>query len=237
MSQLLDDREKVVATLVARHGEMERARIERGVRQVSALWREEDGDAAALGTFLSEHFVPRGEALDGIFAHLERTFEHLFGALTEVSREMRWASEIEDGPLLPIDHLMAEYDPFAHVVEDLFKGKVGFVVLANFALTTLAERERDGARWTRREWAEARLARVFSKRVPPEVNVHLSRVYAKGEAYVAQYDIWMHHVLTADGRRLFPKGTQLLSHWRLRDELKGWYGARVGSSDNGCSHA
>ena len=33
----------------------------------------------------------------------------------------------------------------------------------------------------------------------------------------------MHHVLTPDGRRLFPAGLRLLSHWNLRDELKARY--------------
>jgi hypothetical protein len=34
----------------------------------------------------------------------------------------------------------------------------------------------------------------------------------------------MHHVLTADGKRLFPPGLRLLSHWNLRDEIKSRYG-------------
>jgi len=33
----------------------------------------------------------------------------------------------------------------------------------------------------------------------------------------------MHHLLAADGDRLFPKGKRLVSHWNLRDELKALY--------------
>jgi hypothetical protein len=35
----------------------------------------------------------------------------------------------------------------------------------------------------------------------------------------------MHHVLGEDGRRLFPKGVRLLSHWNLRDQIKADYAA------------
>ena len=34
--------------LVQKHGESQRPRIERGVRQVAALWRKDDGDLAAF---------------------------------------------------------------------------------------------------------------------------------------------------------------------------------------------
>ena len=40
--------------LIAKHGEAQRARIERGVSQVAALWRAEDGD---LAKFTTEHFL------------------------------------------------------------------------------------------------------------------------------------------------------------------------------------
>src|SRR5205814_8069614 len=33
----------------------------------------------------------------------------------------------------------------------------------------------------------------------------------------------MHHVLAPDGRRLFPKGVRLLTHWNLRDQIKADY--------------
>jgi hypothetical protein len=34
----------------------------------------------------------------------------------------------------------------------------------------------------------------------------------------------MHHLVDDDGRRLFPPGMRLLSHWNLRDEIKASYG-------------
>src|SRR5688572_4739045 len=64
--------------LVARHGEAHRARLERGIDQVAALWRPEDGD---LGAFVREHFLADPAALDATFARLEQSFETIDGHL------------------------------------------------------------------------------------------------------------------------------------------------------------
>src|SRR5437868_4757957 len=47
------DRESVDA-LVKRHGEGQRARIERGMKQVAVLWRPQDGDERARRAFVEE---------------------------------------------------------------------------------------------------------------------------------------------------------------------------------------
>lgn len=208
------------AELVAKHGEAQRARIERGVEQVAALWREEDGD---LGAFVREHFIADPKVLDATFARLEGLFEQLDGHMNELGRTLRWATDLDVGPLLPVDPLLAAYDPSAHVTEDLFKSKVGFVVLLNFPLTTLAERTTEGPDWTRREWAEARLTGRFNQRVPAEVRQAMTEASAAADLYVAEYNIWMHHLVDEQGRRLFPKGLRLISHWNLRDQLKADY--------------
>jgi hypothetical protein len=114
-------------------------------------------------------------------------------------------------------------DPSAHLTEDLFAGKVGFVALLNWPLTTLNERLSRGGDFTREQWAEARLTNRFSRRVPPDVQQEASRAGARADLYIAQYNIWMHHLLNDKGERLFPKGLRLISHWNLRDELKADY--------------
>jgi len=209
------------AELVAKHGEAQRARIERGVEQVAAQWREEDGELAA---FVREHFIADPKALDTTFARLERIFEQLDGHFNELGRELRWATDLDLGPLLPVDPLLAAYDPSAHVTDDLFQSKVGFVVLLNFPLTTLAERTAHAKDYTRRQWAEARLTGRFYRRVPAEVQQEVSRAGAAADLYIAEYNVWMHHVVDGkERRRLFPKGLRLISHWNLRDELKADY--------------
>ncbi|QRO02041.1 hypothetical protein JRI60_25005 [Archangium violaceum] len=208
------------AELVARHGEASRARIERGVDQVATLWRGEDGDLAA---FAREHFITDEKQLEATLVRLETAFEQLDGHVNEIGRELRRPTDLDLGPLLPVDPLLAAFDPGAHVTEDLFKAKVGFVALLNFPLTTLAERMEQGPRYTRRQWAEARLTGRFNRRVPGEVRQASTRATANADLYIAEYNVWMHHLLDEQGRRPFPKGMRLISHWNLRDELKSRY--------------
>jgi hypothetical protein len=123
----------------------------------------------------------------------------------------------------PFDEMFAAYSPNAHVIDDFFQNKLAFVVLLNFPLTTLDERLTQGERWTRRQWAEARLALQFSRRVPADVNQAISAAGADAEQYISEYNIYMHHIVDAKGNRLFPAGMRLLSHWNLRDEIKADY--------------
>lgn len=206
--------------LVARYGEPQRPRIARGLRQVAALWKPEDGDLAA---FAREHFIAEPRQLDSTFQRLQAVFEQLEGHLYEASRELRYATDVDVGPLLPVDPLLAAYDPTSHLTEDLFQSKVAFVVLLNFPLTTLAERLEQGPAWSPRQWAEARLTSRFSRRVPSHVRKELARAGAQADLYISQYNVWMHHLVDEQGRRLFPKDLRLISHWNLRDELKARY--------------
>jgi len=216
------------AALTARHGEAESARIDRGVEQVRRYWRSEDGDARAFHDFVLAEFVPQGAARDALFNRFEFALERLDGYFTSLNRDLRRGTDLEIGPLLPLDERLAAFDPAAHVSEDLFQSKLAFVALLNFPLTTLEQRLAQGGTWSRRQWAEARLAGRFSSRVPAEVNARLTRAYSEAGTYISAYNVYMHHVLTSDGRRLFPAGLRLLSHWNLRDELKARYTDRDG---------
>jgi hypothetical protein len=213
---------KAVDSLVAAHGEGQRARAERGVRQAASLWRPDDGDAAAFHEFTRAQFAGDPSAVDALFARFEAVFEQVDGHMLEVTRTLRAPVDVESGPQQPVDELLAGYDPAAHLIEDLFENKLAFVVLLNFPLTTVEERgaARD---WSRRQWAEARLAQRFARRVPAQVELEAGAALARAEHYVNGYNIWMHRVLTADRKRLFPADMRLLSHWNLRDQIRADY--------------
>jgi hypothetical protein len=211
--------------LVTKYGEPQRARIQRGIKQVRDFWRAEDGDAAAMDAFIRANFAGDQAALDALFARMQFVFESLDGHMNEISRDWKWQSDLDLGPVLPFDELTAAYDPSAHVNDDLFENKLAFVVLLNFPLTTLEERLAQREKWTRRQWAETKLAQRFSKRIPSEVNLAYAKAYADASQYVATYNIWMHHLVDASGARLFPANMRLLEHWNLRDEIKANYSA------------
>lgn len=209
--------------LVEKHGNSHSARIRTGVSQVAALWRASDGDAAAFEQFCTEHFLADEKLRTDTFARFEASLEQIDGHFLEIYRELKKPTDLDMGPLLPVDPLFSAFDASAHVLDDLFDSKIAFVVLLNFPITTLDERLRDGPAWKRDRWAQARLTTRFSRRVPAEVNRKAAEVSAAADLYIAEYNLWMHHVLDSSGKRVFPKDKKLISHWNLRDELKAQY--------------
>jgi hypothetical protein len=222
-SWVKDSVAKVERELVAKYGELQRARVQHGLQQVAEFWRAEDGDAATFEDFVRANFAGDQATLDTMFNRLESLLEQLGGHMHEINREFRQQSDLDLGPVLPFDEIIGGYDPSAHVLDDFFQNKLAFVVLLNFPLTTLDQRLKDGASWSRRQWAEARLAQGFSKRIPADVNLGIAQAEAQAGQYIAEYNIWMYHLVDAQGQRLFPPKMRLLSHWNLRDEIKADY--------------
>jgi hypothetical protein len=214
---------KLQSELVSKYGDGAALRISQGIRQVIRFWREEDGNRKAFEEFIRNNFIGDSKTLDETFNRIQFALEQLDGRMLEIGREFRRQSDLDLGPILPIDQLLAEYDPAAHVNDDFFQNKLAFIVLLNFPLTTLEERLAQGEKWSRRQWAEARLAQRFSRRIPASVNQELSKAVAKADQYIAEYNIWMHHLIDTNGTRLFPARLRLISHWNLRDELKADY--------------
>jgi hypothetical protein len=214
---------KLESELGAKYGETVSARLHRGLGQVASFWRAEDGDEATFEGFVRDNFAGDQATLDAMFSRYEYLLEMLNGHMADIGLDFRRQTDLDLGPILPFDELFAAYEPSAHIGDDFFQNKIAFVVLLNFPLTTLSERLSDGQKWTRREWAEVRLAERFSKRIPSEVNLAIAKAAAASDQYIAGYNIWMYHLLDNKGRRLFPSGMRLLSHWNLRDELKADY--------------
>ena len=215
--------ENIENALVAKYGEAQRVRAHRGLQQVAQFWRPEDGDAAAFEAFALTNFAGDQQTLDTMFGRMEFVFESLDGHFTEIGRDLGRQVDLDIGPIYPFDETLNAWSPGAHVDDDLFQNKLAFVVLQNFPLTTLEQRLTEGDHWTRRQWAEARLAQRFSRRVPAEVSQAMSRAHAAASQYVSTYNIWMHHLVDDKGERLFPPKMRLLEHWNLRDEIKAGY--------------
>jgi hypothetical protein len=223
MAWMDDSIKKLEKKLVAEYGEEQRARLQRGMRQVASLWRESDGGAVVFEDFVTSNFAGDEESLDEMFERFERLLTILSGNMNAIRTEFGRQTDLDIGRIMPFDEIFAAYSPSAHVLDDFFENKLAFVALLNFPLTTLEERLEKGDGWSRREWAEARLAQIFSKRIPSNVNQALAEAGALSDQYISSYNIWMHHLVTDSGERLFPHGMKLLSHWNLRDQIKADY--------------
>src|SRR5579872_1998867 len=222
-SWMNDSTAKLKKELTAKYGSQQATRIEQGLHQVAEFWRADDGDAAPFEEFVRTNFAGDQATLDTMFTRFQSLLEQLDGHMHEINRAFNQQSDLELGPVLPFDEMFAGYDPSAHVLDDFFNNKIAFIVLLNFPLTTLDERLKNGPNWSRRQWAEVRLAERFDKRIPADVNLAIAQAAAESGQYVAQYNIWMYHLLDPQGQRLFPAKMRLLSHWNLRDEIKADY--------------
>jgi len=200
-SWLENSKAKMAKALLEKYGDAQKDRIVTGLKQVADFWRLEDGDAAVFEEFVEKNFAGDQKSIDVMFTRFQDNLEQLDGHMLEILLKFRWQTDLDLGPIQPFDELFAAYSPSDHVQDDFFKNKLAFVVLLNFPLTTLDQRLNDGANWSRRQWAEARLAQRFGERVPADVNRTISEASALADQYIAQYNIWMHHLLDKDGNR------------------------------------
>jgi hypothetical protein len=149
--------------------------------------------------------------------------ESLNGNFNEIILDLKKTLDENIGQIDEIDRMFGNYSVGAHVSDDFYANKIAFTIALNFPYFTLAEKEKLGPSWSREEWAMARLGDMFISRVPAELNQALNAAYGNGDMYIAEYNIYMGHLRTDDGRQLFPDDMVLLSHWNLRDELKADY--------------
>ncbi len=214
---------RVESGMVAKFGEANRERIHRGLRQVAARWRESDGSREDLERFAMDQFVADPQALADTMAHMEYALEMLYGHGNEATREVSRFLMLDEGPLRPVDRLLGNLSPMAHIQDDLFQAKVAFSVLLNFPVTTLHERVTQGKEWPRERWVQARLVAPFEHRVPASTKQTFDQASAEAQAYIDGYDIHMDRLELPEGAHRFPEGKTLISHWGLRDEIRALY--------------
>lgn len=124
---------KMEDELAARYGDASRPRLERGLRQVSSLWIESDGDAAEFESFVRANFAGDEATYTTLLTRMDFLHEQLDGCMLELGRAFRWQSDLDLGEMLPIDDISASYDPGAHVNDDFFANKVAFVAWSRTA--------------------------------------------------------------------------------------------------------
>ncbi len=215
-------------SLVRRFGKQVRPRLSRGLRQTALLWSEKDGSFSDFRDFCLGNFLAEGQQLDAQRKRLEGNLETLYGHLNKISLDLKRPLHVELGERLPLDLRFSQYDPYAHLVEDLFANKIAFWVVLNFPFSPLAEKLERGPDWSRPQWAAARLGDLFTSRPPAAIHQAVAAALAGAEAYISEYKIPMDRLLDRQGQAPFRRGLKLISHWGLRDELKALYADRQG---------
>lgn len=215
--------EAVVKQLTEKYGIDRADLIARGVSQAGALWTEADGSAADFTEFCLNHYHGDDEKRKALFSALSRNYEYIWGHLNQMTLELTKPLHLDWGPITPVDILFGSYAPGAHLAEDFYKNKIGFLTILNFPFYTLQEKNSLGKDWDRLEWAYARMGDVFTSRVPAHVNQNISRISTDADNYISEYNIIMGQLLDEEGNRIFPDHLRLITHWGLRDELKANY--------------
>lgn len=215
--------DKVIQELKTAFGEKADFRIERGVRQVAALWMKSDGSEQDFEAFCKHYFIGSEAGVDSLFLKLQTNFEVLFGNFNKIGMDLKRNLDLDLGPVQPIDEMFGAYAVGAHLNDDFFENKIAFVVALNFPFYTLKEKNELGVSWSRKQWAQARMGDVFTSRVPAEILQKSAAAYTTSDSYISEYNIFMGKLTDKTGKSFFPADMKLITHWGLRDELKSHY--------------
>ena len=215
--------DSIISKLVKQTGESNKTLIEKGVNQVATLWTEKDGTVKDFEEFCIKNYIASADMKKKMFDRIQVNFESLFGNFNRISLDLKRQMALDWGETYPIDEAFAAYEPSSHFADDFFTNKIGFIIGLNFPFYSLQEKGQLGAKWSRLEWAYARLGDAFTTRVPADIVQKSSDALSAAENYIAGYNIYVGNLLDDKGKTHFPKEMKLLSHWNLRDEIKANY--------------
>jgi len=214
---------KTVNAIAEKVGSDNQEMIERGVKHAASLWRSTDGTPEEFTSFCLDNYISKAAEKEMVFKKIETNFESLWGHQNKILLDLNKNMHENNGAYHKIDAMFAAYSPGSHFSNDFYANKIAFVIALNFPPFSLDEKNSLGKEWTSIEWAYARLGDVFSARVPAELSQAIGTAGTNADIYIAEYNIYMGHLLNNNGEKLFPEDMVLLSHWNLRDEIKSNY--------------
>ena len=189
------------------------------------FWRKEDGDEKAFADAGPRgRSPPTRSSATRFFSRMEFALESLDGHMNEIARDFKRQSDLDLGEIYPFDEILAGLRSLGPRQRGLLPEPAG--------LRRAPELPPHDARAAPPGRTAAGRAASGPRRAWPSASPSASRptstwrsasAHAEAARYIAQYNIWMHHLVDAKGQRLFPEGLRLLSHWNLRDEIKADY--------------
>jgi len=215
--------DSVIFKLAQKYGSAEAARMEKGVKQIAALWEQKDGTKESFESFCLQYFIGEPEKRDQLFDRLSNNFESIFGHFNMISLDLKRGMHLDIGEMLEVDRIFAAYEPGSHFADDFFDNKLAFITALNFPAYSLSEKEALGPEWTRKEWAYVRMGDIFTSRVPAGIQMKVAEALTASDNYISNYNIYVGNLVDDQMKGHFPKEMKLISHWNLRDELKANY--------------
>lgn len=196
--------------------------IKIGVNQVAKLWQKEDGTEEDFFNFCIENFMDDDDK-EKVFQRYNTKYEYIKGYLTALYLRLRIELDEDTGELLNIDRYFSTLNPANHLIEDLFKTKIAFVILLNWELEDFKTIIKKMETMTRKEWAKNRMVKQFESRIPADITQKITNAYSKASEYIYSYNIPIKNITWEDGTQIFNEDLKLISHWGLRDQIKLYY--------------
>lgn len=197
--------------------------IKKGVEQVAALWEEKDGSELEFQQFCFDNFIIDTVTLLNVYKDIERNFEILFGYNNKIQVKLMEPIHLDMGETTKVTEILSTYSPSAHIIDDMFDNKLAFLIILNFPAYSLEEKKENMDKWSRLQWAYARLGDLFVSRTPAELLAKAAKAEAEADTYISEYNIYMNKLVNNNMEPLFNEKMALNSHWGLRDELKANY--------------
>lgn len=204
---------EITQQLIDSVGKEHSFRIERGVQQVANLWRDSDGTTEDFAEFCKKNFAADDAQIDKLFNTLERNFEVFDGYFHKMDVLLKEPLQLEGDDITPVDMMFGSYDAASHLNDDLYANKIAFLAALNFPFYSLQEKTELGEKWSRKEWAYARMGDRFIARVPADIQQNISKTLTEADAYISDYNIFMGKLRNDNGEQLFPDEMKLISHW------------------------
>lgn len=215
--------EKLISELTKKYGPDHKQRIIKGVEQTAALWFEADGSEEDFINFCKSNFVSDTMKLSAYAKSLEKHTETMQGYFNKMMLDLKVPLQLEVGEISDLDRIFGALNPAAHIADDLYDSKIAFITTLNFPFYTLDEKMELGKRWSRQQWAYARIGDMFTSRVPAKLLAKKAEIETNSDQYIAEYNIMMGNLVDESKQTYFPKGMALITHWNLRDEIKAQY--------------
>jgi hypothetical protein len=136
------------------------------VKHAASLWRKEDGTSSDFSQFVKNNYISDPIKRKRVFTKISRYIESLYGNYNEITLDLRKTLDESSGEIDEIDRMFGNYSVGSHLQNDFYSNKIAFVIALNFPYFTLAEKEKLGPKWSRDDWAMARLGDFFISRVP-----------------------------------------------------------------------
>lgn len=214
---------QALKAITAQYGQAQQARADLGVKQVADRWQKADGDSDEFVAFCKENFVADPAELDSMFRRIQDAMEQIDGSVYALQAFLLRPFDLADSPPTVADYALANIELGARADDELFRSKAAFVVLLNFPLHTLADRETLAPKWTRLDWAKSRLAERFADRVPSLLLQAQTKAVVDASTYLAGINIHTCSLTDSAGKQLYADNRRLAVHWGLRDEIKALY--------------